>query len=472
MTPIAKIRQALAKKSQLEYMKFCWQKPNEPLIVGQHTKIVCDEIDDSVEKFQNGISTYKIITIPFRHGKSDICSRYFPAKFLSQFPDYEMIMATYGADLSYKMSKDARNIFKSKENFDLFNVEIDPRNSGVTGWGVADRMGTFTPIGIDGGSTGKGAHCLVVDDPLKGRKAAESKLIRTNVWEAFRNDLFTRLAPVHIVFILATRWHVDDLIGRIKEEMEDPDNEGFPKFKITSLPARSEKYKTGYLFPERFSIKYYEKAFAMLGEYNSQALLQCEPTIKGGNLFDMSSIQIDTEFPQNLRYVRFWDLASTEKERDSDDPDFTAGSKIAVKIIDKIHHLYITDSVWLQEEAPARNKLIVKTAEKDGFGVWQGVESVAGYKDTYTTLKSILKGKAIVKKCKVSGDKLVRAGDIEPIFEAGNVHLLKAPWNDFWIEQHTEFPASKHDDIVDTTSGGYYLALKRAGASKMATAEQ
>lgn len=471
MTPGIILKREIARQSMLQCMKLTWQKPNEPLIVGQHTRRICAEIDDCFEKFRKGISTYKIITVPYRHGKSDICSRYLPPKFLGEFPNFEVIMATYGANLSYKMSKDARNIMKSKEYQKLFDSRLDPKNSGVSEWGIENKMGLFTPIGIEGGIAGKGAHMLIIDDPLKGRKAAESKLIRENVWEAFRNDLFTRIAPVHIVLILATRWHKDDLIGRIIKEMEDPENEEFPQFEVIKIPARDESYETGYLFPERFTKKYYERAFAILGKYNAQALLQCEPTIKGGNLFDMTKIKIEKQFPKDLRFVRFWDLASTEKERVSEDPDFTAGSKIAVKEIEGLKHLYIADSKWCQEEAPKRNKMIVNTAKADGMGVWQGVESVAGYKDTYTTLKSVLKGVAIVKKCKVSGDKLVRAGDVEPIFEAGNVHLLKGSWNDKWIEQHTEFPSSDHDDIVDTTSGGYKLALKRVGGGKLGMAE-
>ena len=468
------IRQELAKKSMLEYMKYTWQKPNEPLIVGLHTKKVCDEIDDSIEKFKQGISTYKIITIPFRHGKSDICSRYLPPRFLGEFPDYEVIMATYGADLSYKMSRDARNIFKSPEQKRLFDIDLDPLNKGVTEWGIKEHGGSFVPIGIEGGATGKGSHLLIVDDPLKGRKAAESKLIRNNVWEAFRNDLFTRLAPVHMVFILATRWHVDDLIGRIQKETVDPDSENFPEFEIIKIPARSDKYDTGYLFPERFPESYYKKAFAILGEYNAQALLQCEPTLRGGNLFEMNNIQIENEFPKDLLYVRFWDLASTEQERDVEDPDFTAGSKIAVKFIEGLPHLYIAKCIDCQEEAPNRNALIEQTAKIDGPGVWQGVESVAGYKDTYTIMKKVLKGISIVKKCKVAGqgDKIVRAGEVAPIFDAGHVHLLKGQWNEKWLEQHREFPDSAHDDIVDTTSGGYALALRRTGSSRMATGDK
>jgi len=471
MQAIDKVKKALAKKSMLGYMKYTWQKPNAPLIVGQHTREICAEIDDCLEKYRQGISTYKILTVCFRHGKSQIVSRQLPPRFLGEFPDDEVILATYGADLSHRMSKDARAIFKSPAQKALYGVDIDPLNSGVTEWGIANHKGLFTPIGIEGGATGKGANLLIVDDPLKGRKAAESKLIRNNVWEAFRNDLFTRLAPVHIVFILATRWHTDDLIGRIEKEMADPDAEDFPQFEIKKFPARHEKYPTGWLFPERFDSKWYTKMFSMLGKYNSQALLQCDPVIKGGNLFQTDNVKIVDKFPPGLRFVRFWDLASTEKERKTDDPDFTAGGKIAVQDNDGMHSIYISDCKWCQEEAPARNDLIVKTAKADGPGVWQGVESVAGYKDTYTILKKLLTGIAIVKKCKVSGDKLVRAADVEPIFEAGNVYLLRGPWNAQWIEQHNEFPSGDHDDIVDTTTGGYKLALKRLGGNKFAMAE-
>jgi predicted phage terminase large subunit-like protein len=111
-----------------------------------------------------------------------------------------------------------------------------------------------------------------------------------------------------------------------------------------------------------------------------------------------------------------------------------------------------------QEEAGARNRLILETAEKDGPAIPVGIESVAGYKDTYTILRDILTGLRTVQKIAVSSDKVVRAGTVEPIFESGHVHLRRAWWNDRALTQLAQFPAAAHDDIVDAITGGHAMA--------------
>jgi predicted phage terminase large subunit-like protein len=265
----------------------------------------------------------------------------------------------------------------------------------------------------------------------------------------------TRLAPVHIVVILATRWHTDDIIGRILQKMSaEPE---YPRFEMLKFPAKADTYPSGYLFPERYGPEWYSAQFASLGTYASSALLQCDPVPRGGNLLKTDKVVVEDRLPEDLRFVRFWDLASTVKERVKDEPDYTVGTKLAVKRIDNIDHIYVADVRRTREEAPARNALIAQTAKLDGQGVTVGIESVAGYKDTYTLMKDLLGGHSRVVECKVSSDKLVRAAPLEPVFEAGNVHILKAEWNTAWIDELVAFPSGRHDDQVDSLSGGYEL---------------
>ena len=185
-------------------------------------------------------------------------------------------------------------------------------------------------------------------------------------------------------------------------------------------------------------------------------------SLRGGNMFMMEGVRIVEEMPDNLLWVRYWDLASTEKERISPDPDYTAGALVAYnETVDGMPQLYIKDMQECQAEAGRRNALIRRTAESDGAEVWQGVESVAGFKDSYTTLREILKGKSTVHKGTVSGDKIVRASNIEPIFEACNVFILNGRFKDNLLKELREFPASVHDDRVDAVTGGYLMARER-----------
>lgn len=442
---------------------------DRPLSIGRHISEITKRLDRAVSDYQRGQSTYLIVTVPYRHGKTEIVSRHFPPYFLGHATDAEVILATYGQGLSNAHSRDARRVIKSDAYAEIFpDVRISSESSSVQSWGISGHNGKFQAITISAGGTGKGADLLVIDDYLRGRSVAESALIREQQWNNFAGNLMTRLAPVHIVVILATPWHVDDIIGRIKQRIDpksDLYDEEFPHFEVMKFPARNEDGT--FLFPERFSESWYRKQFAILGDYQSAALLQCEPTIRGGNMIKTGGVRIEDRMPDGLRWVRFWDLASSTKELAKQDPDSSAGARVAVRKEKGIPHLYIDDVVFCQAEAPERNRLIVSTAERDGGAVPIGVESVAGYKDTYTTMKSILQGRNIVQKVTVSVDKVVRAGEVAPVFDAGNVHMKKAWWNQAVLEQLAEFPAGKHDDIVDAITGGYAMALDHALGSRL-----
>jgi len=279
----------------------------------------------------------------------------------------------------------------------------------------------------------------------------------------------TRLAPVHIVIILATRWHEDDIGGRIIKSMETVEN--FPQFDIVRMPAQDEA--TGeYLFPERFPDSWYETQKASVGTYGWSALYQNAPTARHGNLFRVDNIKIVDRLPKGLKYRRGWDLASSEKERMKDDPDFTSGAKTSFDPDKRI--VYVKDIVKCQSEAPERDAMMEATAIRDGGGVYQIVEQVAGYKDTVTRFSKTLSGKSIVESYKPVGDKVVRASPLEPIIDAGNFIMERGEWNEAFINELRAFPNGGHDDQVDSVvislgkalhgnSGGVVFATSNFG---------
>jgi predicted phage terminase large subunit-like protein len=460
---------SLAGDRLQKFMEYCWLKPNTRLIVGKHTREICARIDEAIEKYKKGISSYLHIVVPFRHGKSDMSSRYLPPYFLGMFPDDEVIQASYGAGLSEGFSKDVKKIMDSEKYENVFDTRLDKKTNSSSERHVQDHVGKYYAVGADGGATGKGANLLIVDDFFKNRAEAESETTRKKRWDSFTQDFVSRLAPVHIVLVLNTRWHVDDISGNILKKNNPNDkkyDEEFPVFENLHYKARQDDGT--YLFPERFDESWYKKQFAIQGKYGSASLLQGEPTLRGGNMFHMEGLRYinQGQLPQDLLWVRFWDLASTEKEREKDDPDWTVGTKCAYREYKGVPQFFVWDEASCQEEAPKRNAMIKRVTESDGPKIWQGVESVAGYKDTYTTMKHILTGKAIVHKCTVSKDKIVRASVLEPLFDSGMIFFVRGKWNDDTYEQLEQFPASLHDDRVDGCSGGYELAKKRYDESQ------
>ena len=157
-------------------------------------------------------------------------------------------------------------------------------------------------------------------------------------------------------------------------------------------------------------------------------------------------VQIVGACPTWLRYVRGWDLASTEKERVKDDPDYTVGTLAAFDG----ESLWIADVVRGQWSALERDRRMMDTAKRDGPGVTVKIETVAGYKDTFTRIRGLLAGKASVRNTTPQGDKVSRAAALEPLFEACRVKILAAPWNAAWLAECAAFPKGKHDDQVDS----------------------
>ena len=442
------INQELARMSHLEFMRYTWQKPYQPFIIGRHTQEICARIDMAFDKLKRGYSSLLMFLVCFRHGKSDLGSRYLVPNFLGKFPDKEVLLVSHSATKAWEFSHASKRIMESPQYQKLYDVRIGDVKTKQE-WNIAHNQGKAQYIGIGAGSAGMGGDLIIVDDYFGERADAESAVMREKIWSAFTDDIMTRRAPTSIVIIIVTPWHVDDIVGRIKQNMEnDP---AFPKFDIMNYPAFHPEYETGTLFPERFSADWYEGQKKLLGSYGYASLMQCNPVLRGGNLIKTDKIQIVDELPANLRYKRAWDLASGMKQQN----DMTSGVKgsIAWKIEHgiRIPTLYIDDWKRVRYEALKRNELIQNTAIEDGY-IDVGIEAFGAYKDAYTTLRDILTGVRQVLPIKLPGDKISKAEPLFPIFEAGNVIMKRAHWNEEVIKQLSEFPSGKHDDDVDALS--------------------
>ncbi len=424
-----------------------------------------DQVLDSVTKdVEKGICRYVCLCIPVRQGKSDRVSRRWKAWNMIRNPDWEQILISYAFGLASEFSFDIRSLIRDAGAW--YGLRLTRDRGAVDSWSLAGSGGKLHCAGIGGTITGRGAVILTIDDPYKNRKEAESITVRQNVWEAFESDLLTRLAPVHAVVIVMNRWHSDDVIGRI-ENKNDPDHEDydpdFPIFEMHSYPAQNEEGE--WLFPERFSNQWYRTLRAFLGTYAWQSQGLQSPVNRGGNLFQMEGlVEVPLSAFPDTPYVRFWDLASTEQERTGHKPSGTAGAKVGVTKDreDLLPSIWIKDVKFCKEEAPKRDRLILATTQADGASVPVLVESVAGYKDAFTTLKAMLKGKRTVRKVTVSRDKVTNASVLEPLFEAARVFVPEgAPWLPLFRQHFSSFPGGDNDDIVDAVSGGYRHAVRK-----------
>lgn len=482
------IKTLRCRYSHLAFMQHCWQKPFDPLVVGLHTREICRLIDEAFENLRNGKSTFLLIKVHFRAGKSDIVSRYLPPHFLGEFPDKDVMVVGYAQSLVQGFSKFSRKIVSSDEYKQIYSgYEL---SGGVESWGFENHVGVVTESGITSGITGKGYTLGICDDYVSSRAEAESETVRNSLWEHFTNDFLTRRSPTSITIVLATPWHVDDIIGRIERKIDpnyDEYDENFPKFRVISFPAMDSEVEIGvknkekygdnkyhlekihydWLFPERYDENWYKSQFASLGTYASSGLLQCNPQIRGGNLFDTSKIKYHddlTDFPKT-RFYRVWDYAHSAKQTQKNDPDYTSGTLLAYTKIEGEWHLWIKHVARVRGKSPERDAFVRAATERDGMGVPIAIENSIDSKDALNALQTALLGRRTVIPINIKTDKVARASYVEPIFEAGHVHVLRGSWNMDWLQEVKEFPNGKHDDQVDNFTAGYVLCCENQGTA-------
>ena len=173
------------------------------------------------------------IFCPPRHSKSELASRRFPAWYLGRHPDHQIICCSYGDELAMDFGRNVRDIVEGSEYRHLFpGTSIRRDSRSAERWQTA-QGGVYVSAGVGSGITGRGAHIALIDDPIKNREEADSETHRRRVWDWFTNVLYTRLMPGGAVILIMTRWHEDDLGGRLLEAEEA----GGDKWDIVNLPA-------------------------------------------------------------------------------------------------------------------------------------------------------------------------------------------------------------------------------------------
>ena len=320
---VEKLRR-LARRDLLAFYQYCWWMPT-PLRIGRHTRELCARLTRATFDFLAGRNTYLIVSVPFRHGKSDIVSRAFPAWFsgVCAAAQPNVILSGYGSSLVKGFSDKVQEIVRSDAYRRVFpGVEVDPDKTASDEWKLKGSQATVYAQGLGGAITGKGANLIVVDDYCKNWEEAESRTVREKTYNSFSADLSTRTnAPAHIIVICATRWHEDDVIGRLEKRMKDDPT--YTRWEELVFPARKEG-PDGWdtLFPELYDRAWYDFQRKNLGPHAAAALLDCDPRTSGTRVFREEWLRYWTEKPdaRRLKVHVFVDGAKSK----SDGADFTS----------------------------------------------------------------------------------------------------------------------------------------------------
>ena len=401
-----------------------------------------------------------LVLMPPRHGKSELVSRRFPAYMFGRNPDLNVIGASYSMSLAAKMNREIQRIIVDPRYQAVFpNVRLgtgkdDTKNDinylkNTEIFEIADYRGMYRAAGVGTGITGMGYDLGSIDDPVKDQDAAMSKVQRDRAWEWFTSTFFTRAQKNAALIVTLTRWHEDDLGGRILSKIEKKEP-GFENWEVLCLPAEAKEIRHpadkrnpgDALWPDMFNKKQLADIRNTIGSSWWNSLYQQSPSSEQGNIIQRNWFKFYVEQPKSLdEIIQSWDL--TFKETGT---SYVVGQVWGRKGREK----YLLDQV-------RRRMGFVETIQsiKTMKAKWPNayrilIEEAANGSAVIETLKREIGG---IVPCRPDGSKEARAHAAAAQIEAGDVHLPKdAPWVHDYLEEWVMFPNGTDDDQVDATT--------------------
>lgn len=428
-----------------------------------------------------------IVTMPPRHGKSELISKYTPAWFLGNFPDKKVMLASYADTFAAQWGRKARDVLK--EEADLFGRKINPETSGGQYWELVGHDGVMVTAGVGGGLTGKGAHLLIIDDPVKNSEEAHSQKTRDAHWDWWQSTARTRTQKGAGVVLVMTRWHEDDLAGRMiaNDPHRDKDGSALPpgvtrddvegdEWEVLNLPALAGpddalgRAPGQALWPEMFDESWMAQTRRASGAYWFSAMYQQSPSPADGMLFKrenfryyerhsgekLVSLQHDAgpalfDVSYGTRFQTI-DVAASESEQ----ADFTV---ISTWVVTPERHLLWWDCDWQQFDSTQTPGFVRRSYMKHNPS-FVAIERLGHGLNVIQTL--IGEGLPIIR-LEADRDKVSRALPVCARYEAHTVfHPVSPLFPSGCSVQEAEkqllsFPNAKNDDIVDTVS---YAGIK------------
>ena len=401
------------------------------------------EMATHLEAIERGDIDRLLIIEPPRHGKSLLVSQRFPAWYMGRNPTDEVIHCSYGGELVSGFGRRLRNLMLSDEHTSVFpECRLATDSKAANLWHTS-QDGVYVAAGVGGPITGRGAHLLLIDDPVKSREEAESETMRNRAWDWYQNDAYTRLMRNGgRIVCVSTRWHEDDLVGRLLNDQAKGGDQW------TMLHHQAIRNDGSVLWPAKYPLEVLERTKRAIGPRAWQSLYQGDPTPEAGAYFKRDWITMAPMPPkEELRYYGASDYAVTD-----DGGDYTVHAVVG---IDTIGRMWLVD-LWRKQTTslkwigPMLDMMVkwnpVCWAEEKGQ-----IEKAVGP----FLLKEQMARKVYTRREQFTSatDKPTRARSIQGRIEYLGLYLPHdAPWASTVETELLKFPTGTHDDIVDTLS--------------------
>lgn len=454
------------RKSRESLVSF-YSYTNPAYTIAKHHEFIAEKL----ERVSRGEVRRLIIEAPPRHSKTVLSSIALPSWFLGKHPDREVISVSYNIEYARDVGRLVRNTVTSPEYLNIFpQFQIAEDSRSVGRWHTV-HGGGYTATGIGGSLTGRGAHLIIIDDPIKNQQDADSKLVREKVFQFYKSVLYTRLAPGGSIVIVNTRWHSLDLTGQLLDEaLNDPNADQWERVSLPAIAERDDQLhrKPGEaLWPERFNVETLEQIrIALSAQEGPRAwlcLYQQKPIEEQGVYFrrDWFKFYNYTEIKDKItqqelshRASSYFHIycASDYAVDTASTGDYTVH---IVAGVDPHGDLYILD-LW-RERADADQWVEAAIDLMDRYQPMCWAEengqinrSVGPFLQRRMRERNVFCRR---EQFASTTDKVARIRSIQARLSSGRVYLPKgSSWANDLVAELCHFPGGGHDDMVDAMS--------------------
>lgn len=447
------LNRRIARRNFTSYCEYI--APDEP--PADHHKLLCEALDKVID----GEIRNLMVFMPPGSAKSSYGSVRFPAYYLGRLKKKSIICASYGTDLATSFGRKVRNLVSSQPSKNLFpDLSLSEDQQARGEWETKDG-GCYFAVGCGGGVTGRRSDLGLIDDPVKGRKEADSATVKNDTWNWYVSDFLTRLKPGAAQVIIQTRWVEDDLSGRLLPPDWDGESGVFEgtdgkTWHVICLQAEAKEGKNDplgrkdgeWLWPEWFTPEYWEetkKAVQKSDIRTWSALYQQTPSPESGTYFKRDDFK---RYPlgEHPKYiVRFGasDYAVTEGGGDFTDQ--------GVAGLCPEGDLYMLDWISCQAESDVWVDDLLDLVDKHSPVIWGAeVGQIKKAVAPWLNKRSRQRGIYIdLEPMSHVGDKATNARSFQAMVRLGMVYIPICDWGDELIRQLLKFPAGAFDDKVD-----------------------
>ena len=464
-------QRAFAQSCRDDLIEFCkYMQPDYK--VGKHHRVLADML----MAIAYGEKDRVCVNMPPRHGKSQLISIYFPAWFLGKFPNKKVLMVSHTADLAVDFGRKVRNLIATEKYKDIFpGVQLAADSKSAGRWDT-NYNGSYYACGVGSALAGRGADLLLVDDPHNEQDILNGNFeVFEKAYEWFAFGARTRLMPGGRVAICQTRWHMDDLSGRLTRDMNN--NELADQYEVVEFPAILEITDkiTGNivekpLWPEFFDMPALLRTKASMPVFQWNAQYQQNPTAEEASIVKREWWNIwEKEDPPPCEYVIMTlDTAAETHNR----ADFTALTTWGVFVNQETNEygIILLNSIKKRVEFPE-----LKELAHDEWKHWNPDAFIVEKKSSGTALYQELRRMRVPVQeytpHRGSGDKLARLNSVADIVRSGLCWVPQMRWAEELVEEVAGFPFMSNDDLVDCTTMAL-MRFRQGGFIRLPTDEK